>query len=189
MASPAHSHPLSVDDTQGRRPRKDLPPNNGNWDGSVRGYGNRKQQSRSLLPISPAPPSTATPASNLADLTGHKWHEYSDDEIEAKLGAGDGMSTIRALSLALQNMSQACLELEENHKSLQLKESSRRKRADELMRELQLPSERDVVKRVIQLIFTDDDERVHQVQRKQSHMVRPVLSLYFTLLGFDGDIP
>lgn len=168
MASPAHSHPLSLDESQGKRSRKDLAP--GNWDGSVRGYGKRKQPTRSLLNTSPAP-SIPPPLPSSADLAALKWHDLSDDEIDAKMGALEATAVIRALSLALHNMARVCSELEENHKALQLKEHAKRKRADVLMKELQTPTERDVVKRVIRTLFTDDDELVHQVQRKQSHMV------------------
>jgi hypothetical protein len=105
-------------------------------------------------------------------ILSHKWHEYSDDVIHATLSSSESSShtAIRALSSALSKLSRVCVELEENHRILQQKEDARRKRAEELIRELQ-PSERDVAKRVIQSIFTDDDERVHQVRRQQSRMV------------------
>jgi small G protein signaling modulator 3 len=107
-----------------------------------------------------------------ASIVSHKWHEYSDDVIQATLSSSESSShsAIRALSFALGNLSRVCTELEEKHRVLQEKESARRTRSEELMKELQ-PSERDVAKRVIQSIFTDDDERVHQVQRQQSRMV------------------
>ncbi|KZP22612.1 TBC-domain-containing protein [Athelia psychrophila] len=167
MASPAHSHPLSVDEAQGRRSRKDLSP--ANWDGSVRGYGKRKQQTTSMAPPSSVP-NIPPPLLSSSDIIGCKWHDITDDEIETKLGALESTAVIRALSSALHNMTRVCSELEENHKALQLKERARRKRADVLMNELQLPSERDVAKRVIQSLFTDEDGRVHQVERKPSYM-------------------
>ena len=110
----------------------------------------------------------------------HQWHTYSDDVIQAKLSMIDDPSssssqphhtTIRVLSSALSNLTRACHELEEAHRLLQEKEVARKRRAEELMKELKLPSERDVAKRVVQSIFTDDDESVHQVQRRQSQMV------------------
>lgn len=119
-------------------------------------------------------PSTTT------QVLSHRWHEYSDDSMQAKLSSIESISetsrhphhtAIRVLSSALHNLSQVCTDLEENHRVLQQKEDARRKRAGELMKELQ-PSERDTARRVIQSIFTDDDERVHRVQRQQSRMVR-----------------
>ncbi|KIM85069.1 hypothetical protein PILCRDRAFT_817909 [Piloderma croceum F 1598] len=106
-----------------------------------------------------------------ASILSHKWHDYSDDVIHATLSSSESSShtAIRALSSALSKLSRVCTELEESHRVLQQKESARRTRAEELMKELQ-PSERDVAKRVIQSIFTDDDEQIHQVKRQQSRM-------------------
>jgi hypothetical protein len=124
-----------------------------------------------------------------SDVLSHKWHEFSDESLQAKLSSIDveGSSpphhtAIRVLSSALHNFSRVCAELEENHRMLQQKEHARRKRAQELMKELQ-SSERDIARRVIQSIFTDDDERIHQVQRQQSRMVRnqfPILEFCHT---------
>jgi hypothetical protein len=107
-----------------------------------------------------------------ATILSHRWHEYSDDVIQAKLSLSESSNNtaIRALSSAVSNLSRVCAELEEKHRVLRRKDDARRKRADELMKELQ-PSERDIAKRVMQSIFTDDDERIHRVQRQQSRMV------------------
>lgn len=119
-------------------------------------------------------------ASSSVQVLSHRWHTYSDDVIQAKLSMIDDPSasssqphhtTIRVLSSALNNLTRVCQGLEESHRLLREKEVARKKRAEELMKELMLPSERDVAKRVIQSIFTDDDESVHQVQRRQSQMV------------------
>lgn len=149
-------------------------------------HGPSNWRSPSLLSEETGEPSTA------AKILTHRWHEYSDDSIQAKLSSIESSSdaskhphhtTIRALSSALHNLSLVCTELEENHRMLQQKEDARRKRAGELMKELQ-PSERDIARRVIQSIFTDDDERVHQVQRQQSRMVKinVIFSFYIILI-------
>ncbi|KAF9475431.1 TBC-domain-containing protein [Pholiota conissans] len=108
-----------------------------------------------------------------------KWHTYSDEAIQvaiSKLGASDtpadGTSypyhtALRVLSAAVNNLSRARLELEEARRALQEKEVARRKRAEELLKEL-IPSEQEVAGRVIQSLFTDDDEDEHQVHRKLS---------------------
>ena len=44
-------------------------------------------------------------------------------------------------------------------------ELARRKRADELLKELE-PSEQVIARHLIQLLFTDDDENEHNVHRK-----------------------
>jgi hypothetical protein len=65
--------------------------------------------------------------------------------------------------------------LEDARKVLYEKELARRKRADELLKELE-PSEKVIARRLIQSLFTDDDENEHNVRRKQSVMVRPLFS-------------
>ena len=113
-----------------------------------------------------------------------KWHTYSDEAIQtpiSKFSASESPAdapnypyhtTLRILSSAVHNLSRVRLELEDTRKVLYEKELARRKRADELLKELE-PSEQDVAKRFIQSLFTDDDENEHNVQRKQSVMVRP----------------
>jgi hypothetical protein len=59
---------------------------------------------------------------------------------------------------------------------MQERELARRKRADELLKELE-PSEQVIARRLIQSLFTDDDENEHNVHRKQSVMVRPCHSV------------
>ena len=60
----------------------------------------------------------------------------------------------------------------ESLRVIQEKERARKQRAEELMKELQ-PSERDIARRVMQSLFTDDDEGMHNVERSQSQMVSP----------------
>lgn len=112
-----------------------------------------------------------------------KWHTYSDEAIQAtisKLSASDtpadGAShpyhtALRVLSSAVHNLSRVRLELEEARRALREKELARKARAQELLNEL-VPSEQDIAKRVIQSLFTDDDEDEHRVERKQSTIVR-----------------
>lgn len=111
-----------------------------------------------------------------------KWHTYSDEAIQAtisKLSATDSPAdasshpyhtTLRVLSSAVCNLSRVRVELEEARKTLQDKEIAKRKRANELLKELK-PSEQEVARRVVQLLFTDDDENEHRVHRKQSVLV------------------
>jgi len=108
-----------------------------------------------------------------------KWHTYSDEAIQttiSKLSASEPPAdtpnhpyhtTLRILSSAVHNLSRVRLELEDARRILYEKELARRKRADELLKELE-PSEQEVARRVIQCLFTDDDEHEHNVHRKQS---------------------
>ncbi|KAK7055916.1 GTPase activating rab protein [Favolaschia claudopus] len=117
-----------------------------------------------------------------AQILDTKWHECSDDDIQSAI-SGLGVpqspaeapghpyhSALRVLSQALHNLAQARMELELGRQALQEKEAARRTRAEALMNELQLVSEREIARRVIQSIFTDDNEEDHHVRRQQSLM-------------------
>ena len=113
-----------------------------------------------------------------------RWHKQSDQAIQStisKLNFHDTSSdaarhpyhaSLRILSSALSNMRKAYKALEDDRALLQEKEAARKERADQLLRELP-PSERDVARRILQSLFPDDDENVHQIQRRQSNMVSP----------------
>lgn len=111
-----------------------------------------------------------------------RWHEYSDEAIQtavSKLSASDSPAVssnpyhlaLRSLSLALSNLSRARAELEEQRRKLQEREEERRRRADDLLHELPV-AERDTARRVIQAIFTDEEQHKVLRNRKQSFMVK-----------------
>ncbi|KIK91821.1 hypothetical protein PAXRUDRAFT_830499 [Paxillus rubicundulus Ve08.2h10] len=114
-----------------------------------------------------------------AQVLAHPWHDYSDDAIQSAISRlsnaespsdADGHpyhTALRVLSFALHHLSYVRLELEESRKLLEEKQAAGKQRAATLFEELQ-PSERDVARRVIQSIFTDDEERRHQVERQES---------------------
>ncbi|KAJ7052018.1 rab-GTPase-TBC domain-containing protein [Mycena amicta] len=117
-----------------------------------------------------------------AQVLDTRWHECSDEEIQSKI-AGLSPATspaeaptqpyhsaLRVLSQALVNLAQARVELEEGRKALKEKEAARKERAEALMNELQLVSEREIARKVIQSVFTDDDEEQHNVRRQQSFL-------------------
>lgn len=115
-----------------------------------------------------------------AQVLATKWHTYSDEAIQAtisQLGASDSPADTpshpyhTALRVLSSNLSRARLELEETRRILREKEVAKKKRADALLKELQ-PSDQEVARRVIQSLFTDDDENEHRVQRKLSVLVR-----------------
>ncbi|KAF9262424.1 TBC-domain-containing protein [Marasmius fiardii PR-910] len=117
-----------------------------------------------------------------------KWHEYSDEAIQSAISNISSSSSpadvsnhpyhgvLRTLSLALSNLSRVRMELEQSRRTLEQKELTRRRRAEELLKELMQPNERDIVKRVVKEIFVDEDqvddglEIQHRVERKQSLM-------------------
>jgi hypothetical protein len=115
-----------------------------------------------------------------------QWHDYSDEAIQSAISAiSDSESpasvsshpyhtALRVLSSAVHNLTKVRREMEESLRVLQEKEHARRLRAHELMKELQ-HSDRDIARRVVQSLFTDDDEGLHKVERSQSHMVRSLL--------------
>ncbi|KAG6372240.1 hypothetical protein JVT61DRAFT_8040 [Boletus reticuloceps] len=109
----------------------------------------------------------------------HKWHEYSDEAIQSAIARLSDVESpsdadphpyhtaLRILSSALHNLSRARLELEEDRRLLEEKQKAGKQRAETLLQEL-LPSEQEVARRVIQSVFTDDDERRHHVERQES---------------------
>lgn len=135
-----------------------------------------------LVPPSPTAPSEVHSAA-AAQVLAHKWHEYSDEAIQsaiAQLSAADSPAdadphpyhtALRILSSALHNLSRARLELEEDRRLLQERQRADRIRGETLLQEL-LPSEQEVARRVIQSLFTDDDERRHRVGHQESLSVR-----------------
>ncbi|TFY53698.1 hypothetical protein EVG20_g10002 [Dentipellis fragilis] len=116
-----------------------------------------------------------------ARILATRWHECSDEAIQetiASLSASDSPAVaaghpyhaaLRVLSSATHNLTRIRMELEEARRALVEREVARRQRAEELMKEL-MPSELEVARRVIQSLFTDDDEGGHRIQRKQSHI-------------------
>lgn len=111
-----------------------------------------------------------------------KWHNLSGEGMEraiTTLGKSSTFTTdietyqsaLRTLSSAYHDLCQAQLELEEKRKELAEKNIARKKRADELLKEIR-PSEQEIAKRVLQSLFTDDDEEGHRVERNQSSVVR-----------------
>lgn len=103
-----------------------------------------------------------------------RWHECSDEAIQSAistLGAHPYHTALRVLSSAVHNLTRARVELEENRKFFQEKELAQCTRAERLLSELR-PSEQDIARRVFQSIFTDDNEDLHNVQRRQGSMVR-----------------
>ncbi|KIJ62922.1 hypothetical protein HYDPIDRAFT_41614 [Hydnomerulius pinastri MD-312] len=130
-----------------------------------------------LLLSEGGPPELSSPIA--AQVLANKWHDYSDEAIQSAISRLSLMESpsdadshpyhtaLRILSSALHNLSRARLELEESRKLLEEKQAAGKQRAETLLGELQ-PSERDVARRVIQSIFTDDDERRHRVERRES---------------------
>ncbi|KAF9230997.1 rab-GTPase-TBC domain-containing protein [Melanogaster broomeanus] len=123
---------------------------------------------------SPEPPSHTA-----AQVLAHKWHDYSDEAIQSAISRLSNVESpydadnhpyhtaLRILSSALNNLSRVRLELEESRRLLEETHAASKQRAYTLLEELH-PSERDIARRVIQSIFTDDDERRHHVERQQS---------------------
>lgn len=124
-----------------------------------------------------------------AQVLATKWHTYSDEAIQAtisQLSASDSPADTpshpyhTALRVLSSNLSRARVELEETRKTLREKEVAKKRRADALLKELQ-PSDQEVARRVIQSLFTDDDENEHRVQRKLSVLVRTCYLFTFKL--------
>jgi hypothetical protein len=76
------------------------------------------------------------------------------------------------------------MDLEDKRRRLEEREREQRRRAERLVEEMgeMGGQEREVAKRLLQSLFPDDDEGVHQVQRKQSHMVGDYFCAVFLLI-------
>ena len=115
-------------------------------------------------------------------ILSNPWHDYSDEAIQSAISAISAAespasvsghpyhTSMRVLSSAVHNLTKTRREIEERLRVIQEKERARRKRAEELMKELQA-SDRDIARRVMQSLFTDDDESMHKVERSQTHLV------------------
>lgn len=152
-----------------------------------------------LVPPSPTAPTTRLRRASevhspvAAHVLAHTWHAYSDEAIQsaiAQLSAVDSPSdtdphpyhtALRILSSAFHNLSRARRELEQDRRLLEEKQEAGKRRAETLLQAL-LPSEQEVARRVIQSVFTDDDERRHCVQRQESLSVRVAFSSSSTSL-------
>lgn len=122
------------------------------------------------------------PVETMGRITSTRWHEFSDEAIQsaisgfsvsdspASVTSHPYHSVIRALSSSYHTLAKTRKQLEEKHRLSLEKEAARKARAEELMKELQ-PSEQEVARRVLQSLFTDDDEDGHRILRKQSHQV------------------
>jgi hypothetical protein len=122
------------------------------------------------------------PTSAASRILSNPWHDYSDEAIQsaissisvtespASVSSHPYHTSLRVLSSAVHNLTKIRREMGESLRVIQEKERARRRRAEELMKELQA-SERDIAHRVIQSLFTDDDEGMHHVERSQSQMV------------------
>jgi hypothetical protein len=122
------------------------------------------------------------PTSATSRILSNPWHDYSDEAIQsaisaisvaespASISSHPYHTSLRVLSSAVHNLTKIRREMEESLRVIQEKERARRQRAEELMKELQA-SDRDIARRVMQSLFTDDDEGMHKVERSQSNMV------------------
>ena len=151
--------------------------------------GSSSQQDHSALApevmVIDAATNLLLPPGLASQVLGTKWHEYSDEAIQATISSFSAFDSpadpsthpyhpaLRVLSSAVHTLSRARVGLEESQRMLKEKEAARRRRADELIRELQLvkPAEQETARRVIQALFADDDEEEHEVRRKQSVLV------------------
>ena len=122
------------------------------------------------------------PTGAASHILSNPWHDYSDEAIQsaissisvtespASVSSHPYHTSLRVLSSAVHNLTKIRREMGESLRVIQEKERARRQRAEELMKELQ-PSERDIARRVMQSLFTNDDEGMHHVERSQSQMV------------------
>lgn len=146
--------------------------------------------------FSPSPPEVlvaedvqleGVPPAVSSQVLATKWHMYSDEAIQATIANLNPSESpadvvvhpyhtaLRVLSSAVHNLSRVRVELEETRKLLREKELERKRRAEELLKEMP-PSDQDVVRRVIQVLFSEADIEP-RIRRKHSVLVRSTLIL------------
>ncbi|KAK7678582.1 hypothetical protein QCA50_018454 [Cerrena zonata] len=228
LSTPVHSHPLLADEGSSRGPsrrsrghQEDLTKSptstyftlkaqldgsahegsrhtGANWDGSVRGYGerNRNNKPAPIIIVESAsgtivtPPRTAShnlhnlfldPSSNdvASQILATKWHDCSDDAIQTTISRLDysnspSHASAHPYHTALRVLSSTIDKLSKARTELEesrrvlLEKEAARRTRAEDLMGELLPSERDVAKRILQSLFPDDVEEDHQVQRKHS---------------------
>jgi small G protein signaling modulator 3 len=154
---------------------------------SVLWEGQRREHAPPLIIVGPSLDKSArsddVTGSSLNPILATRWHEYSDSAIQSAVSQLTASSSpadpkssshpyhevVRTLSAAVHSLTKARAELEEARRKLEEKETSLQDRAQNLVKELR-GTEKDVAKRILQSLFTDDDEEKHQVKRQQSKM-------------------
>ncbi|KZT27218.1 TBC-domain-containing protein [Neolentinus lepideus HHB14362 ss-1] len=124
---------------------------------------------RNAEPVNVDVPKSELGSVATAHVLSTKWHEYSDDAIQSAVSSlkaaqpsSDGADNlyhpvIRILSSAVHTLSKARIEFEESRNKLREKEETRRNKAEDLMKNLQ-PSDQEVVRRVLETLFSDDEQ-------------------------------
>ncbi|PFH48478.1 hypothetical protein AMATHDRAFT_81780 [Amanita thiersii Skay4041] len=148
-----------------------------NWDGSVRGYRSHAPPSVVISsdPTRQSPEGEVPQELSISSrVLSTMWHECSDNTIHSTISTLGGTSEVldhpyhtalRILSSAYHKLASAREELEEDRRLLWEKEIALRRRTEALLGELK-PGEADIGRRIVQSIFTDDDEAQHDVQRQ-----------------------
>ncbi|KAL1741905.1 rab-GTPase-TBC domain-containing protein [Schizophyllum fasciatum] len=127
---------------------------------------------RTARPNAPVPSEVHARAdSNIGpQIISTKWHEYSDEAIQAAISSFSEADTpaevsrhpyhpvIRVLSQALHNVTRARIELEESRCLLLEREEIRRQRAEDILRELQ-PTEQKVALRMLSELYPEEQEQ------------------------------
>ncbi|THU78757.1 hypothetical protein K435DRAFT_46286 [Dendrothele bispora CBS 962.96] len=112
-----------------------------------------------------------------------KWHEYSDEAIQAAISTLSTSSespadvpnhpyheALRVLSSALSSLSKARVELEAVKSALEEKERARRKRAEEVSNELRGRHEHEVVRSVVERIFVAEADDIHDATKEKEEI-------------------
>ncbi|KAJ7035312.1 rab-GTPase-TBC domain-containing protein [Mycena alexandri] len=121
-----------------------------------------------------------------AQVLDTQWHECDDGQIDAVIKHLDTPSPYHsALRVLSQNLTKARLELEAARKALQ----ARRARAEALADGLQLVSEREIARRVIQAVFDGDDDEVQQQQVKKQHSLMSLTESLTEAIEDEVDLP
>ena len=181
----AHAHPLSLDDTPGRTRKHRLAGGADNYSPSRTRTDDdvENDTSSSSVRLHAAKPSISVNASALfqedlqvksvdvdMSIASQKWHEFTDEDIQAAVEGLDGISIYSVLRNLSSALSTNRAELEEYRRASREQEVAQEKRTTQLLKDL-TSTEQEIAKRLLSKIASGDGEDIIPRVRNQHSFI------------------
>lgn len=181
----AHAHPLSLDDTPGRTRTHRLAVAADNYSPSRTRTDDdvENDTSSSSVRLHAAKPSISVNASALfqedlqvksvdvdMSIASQKWHEFTDEDIQAAVEGLDGISIYSVLRNLSSALSTNRAELEEYRRASREQEVAQEKRTTQLLKDL-TSTEQEIAKRLLSKIASGDGEDIIPRVRNQHSFI------------------
>ena len=181
----AHAHPLSLDDTPGRTRKHRLAVGADNYSPSRTRTDDdvENDTSSSSVRLHAAKPSISVNASALfqedlqvksvdvdMSIASQKWHEFTDEDIQAAVEGLDGISIYSVLRNLSSALSTNRAELEEYRRASREQEVAQEKRTTQLLKDL-TSTEQEIAKRLLSKIASGDGEDIIPRVRNQHSFI------------------